>query len=81
MDSAIHLLNNWELVCMWGIHFIIESKREVPTCLSSSGFCKGSFSLSVFGRRAFSLRVEGLEGEEEIRPGAGGGGGRGELKL
>ena len=48
---------------MWGIHFIIESKREVPSCLSSSGFCKGSFS----------LRVEGLVGEEEIPPGGVGG--------
>ena len=73
MDSTIHLLNNWDLVCMWGIHFIIESKREVPSCLSSSGFCKGSFSSSVFSRRAFSLRVEGLVGEEEIHPGGGGG--------
>ena len=69
MDSSIHLLNNWELVCMWRIHFIMESKREVPSCLSSSGFCKGSFSFSVFSRRAFSLRVEGLVGEEQIRPG------------
>jgi len=77
VDSAIHLLNNWGLVCMWRIHFIIESKREVPSCLSNSGFCKGSFSFSVFSRRAFSLRVEGLVGEEELRPG----GGRGELKL
>ena len=69
MDSAIHVLNNWDLVCMWGIHFIIENKREVPSCLSSSGFCKGSFSVSVFSRRAFSLRVEGLVGEEEMCPG------------
>ena len=76
MDSAIHLLNNWDLVCMWGIHFIIESKREVPSCLSSTGFCKCSFSFFVFSRRAFSLRVEGLVGEEQIRPG-GGVGGRG----
>ena len=78
MDSSIHLLNNWELACMWRIHFIMESKREVPSCLSSSGFCKGSFSFSVFSRRAFSLRVEGLVGEEQIRPGrrvVGGGGG------
>ena len=67
MDSAIHVLNNWDLVCMWGIHFIIESKREVPSCLSSSGFCKGSFSFSVLSRRTFSLRVEG-------RRGRGGGG-------
>ena len=77
MDSSIHLLNNWELVCMWRIHFIMESKREVPSCLSSSGFCKGSFSFSVFSRRAFSLRVEGLVGEEQIRPDGRGGG----LKL
>ena len=69
MDSAIQLWNNWDLVCMWGIHFEIESKGEVPCCLSSSGFCKGSFTFSVFSRRAFSLRVEGLEGEKEIRPG------------
>ena len=75
MDSSIHLLNNWELVCMWRIHFIMESKREVRSCLSSSGFCKGSFSFSVFSRRAFSLKVEGLVGEEQIRPGGRGGGG------
>ena len=74
MDRSIHLLNNWELVCMWRIHFIMESKREVPSCLSSSGFCKGSFSFSVFSRRAFSLRVERLVGEEQIRPGGRGGG-------
>ena len=82
MDRSIHLLNNWELVCMWRIHFIMESKREVPSCLSSSGFCKGSFSFSVFSRRAFSLRVEGggAGGGGTDTPGQKGGGGGG-LKL
>ena len=72
MDSAIHVLNNWDLVCMWGIHFIIESKREVPSCLSSSGFCKGSFSFSVFLQTCIQFKSGGAGGGGRDMPRRGG---------